>query len=157
MTHMCLAMTFSLRPARRGIAALWALVVLAVLTVVIGFITWQSVTGFRRADHRQAQLQALWLARSGVELAAARLLDNPAGYTGETLELIPRSQVRITVTTDPKQEQTFLVTCEARYPADERDSVLRAQSRRLRRVAEKGRVRLEVVVPEAAGKEAGDS
>jgi len=85
-----------LRP-RRGIAAVWALVVLAVLTVVIGVITWQSVTGFRRADHRQAQLQALWLARSGVELAAARLLANPAGYTGETLELIPRSQVRIEV------------------------------------------------------------
>ncbi len=142
----------SRRPARRGIAAAWALVVLAVLTVVIGVITWQSVTGFRRADHRQAQLQALWLARSGVELAAARLLDNLTGYTGETLALIPRSQVRIEVKTDPNQENTFLVTCEARYPTDERDSVLRSQSRRLRRVVEKDRVRLEVVAPATAGK-----
>jgi hypothetical protein len=131
--------------ARRGIAAVWALVVLAVLTIVIGIITWQSVTGFRRADHRQAQLQALWLARSGEELAAARLLDNPGGYTGETLALMPRSQVRIVVTRDPKQEQTFVVTAEARYPTDERDSVLRAQSRRIRRVVEKNQVRLEAV------------
>ncbi len=152
MTRIHFFTKSSCRPARRGIAAAWALVVLAVLTVVMGVITWQSVTGFRRADHRQAQLQALWLARSGVELAAARLLDDPTGYTGETLTLIPRSQVRIEVKTDPKQDNTFLVTCEARYPADERDSVLRSQLRRLRRVVEKDRVRLEVVAPATAGK-----
>lgn len=144
-----------LRAARPGIASMWALVVLAVLTAVIGVITWESVTGYRRADHRQARLQALWLARSGVELAAARLLADPAGYTGETLELIPRSQVRIKVKNAPSQKDTFLVTCEARYPTDERESVLQAQSRRLRRVVEKGRVRLEVVAPEPLGKEAG--
>jgi hypothetical protein len=134
---------------RPGIASVWALVVLAVLTVVIGVITWESVTGYRRADHRQARLQALWLARSGVELAAARLLADPAGYTGETLELIPGSQVRIEMKSDPAQKDTFLVTCEARYPTDARESVLQAQSRRLRRVVEKDRVRLEVVAPQA--------
>lgn len=142
---------------RRGIAAVWALVVLAVLTVVIGLITWQSVTGLRRADHRQAQLQALWLARSGVEWAAARLLTNPAGYTGETLELIPRSQVRIEVKRDPEKSDIFLVACAARYPIDERESVLRSQSRRLRRVVEKDRVRLEVVAPALPEKKAGGS
>jgi type II secretory pathway pseudopilin PulG len=147
MTRICFLARSSGRAARRGIAAMWALVVLAVLTVVIGIITWQSVTGLRRADHRQAQLQALWLARSGVELAAARLLDNPDGYTGETLALIPRSQVRIVVTHDPNQEQTFMVTSKARYPADGRESVLRAQSRRMRRVVEKNQVRLEAIAP----------
>ncbi len=143
------------RAARPGIASMWALVVLAVLTVVIGVITWESVTGYRRADHRQAQLQALWLARSGVELAAARLLADPTGYTGETLELIPRSQVRIEVKNDPAQKDTLLVSCEARYPTDERESVLQTQSRRLRRVVDKDRVRLEVVAPEPAGKGTG--
>jgi hypothetical protein len=143
------------RPARRGIAAVWALVVLAVLTVMIGIITCQTVTGFRRADHRQAQLQTLWLARSGVELAAARVLDDPAGYTGETLELIPRSQVRILVTSDPKQDDIFLVSCEARFPTDQRESVLRSHSQRLRRIVESERVRLEVVAPATAGKGAG--
>jgi hypothetical protein len=146
---------FSRRPARRGIAMVWALVVLAVLTVMIGIITSQSVTGFRRADHREAQLQTLWLARSGVELAGARLLVDPADYRGETVELIPRSQVRIVVTTDPKQDHVFLVSCEARYPTDQRESVLRSYSQRLRRIVEGDRVRLEVVAPETAGKGAG--
>ena len=38
---------------------------------------------------RQKQLQAVWLARAGVELAAARLLSNPADYKSESLALFP--------------------------------------------------------------------
>ena len=147
MTRIHFLLRSSRQPSRRGIAAVWALVVLAVLTVVIGIIASQGVAGLRRADHRHAQLQALWLARAGVERAAARLLDDPAGYTGETMTLIPRSEVRIVVRPDSEQEQTFLVTSEARYPTDERESVLQKQSRRLRRVVEKNQVRLEAVVP----------
>src|SRR5947209_15036057 len=85
------------RGTRRAIATLWMLVVLAVLTAVLGTITWQHLTARRLLDQRHKQLQAAWLARAGVELAAARLLSNPADYTGEEEALLPGAQVRITI------------------------------------------------------------
>jgi hypothetical protein len=129
------------------VAAIWTLVVLAVLTTVVGFVTWESVTAIRQIERRHHRLQALWLARSGVERAAARLLNDPAGYTGETLEIIPQSQVRIEVATEADQPHTFVVTCEARYPSDERQHVVRTESRRFRRSTDKDRRRLEIVAP----------
>lgn len=131
--------------SRAGIAAMWALVVLAVLTIVIGLIAWQSVTSLRQANHRQQQVQALWLARSGIERAAARLLTDSAVYQGESVELISRSEVRIEVKKDAKNANVFTITCEARYPTDERRPVARSMARRFRRSEEKGRVRLEVL------------
>ena len=135
------------RPGRAGAAAIWALVVLSVLTVVMTIITWQSIAGLRLAERRQNQLQADWLARSGVELAAARLLAGPDGYQGETVEPLPRARVRIEVKTKDGAPGLYHVTCEARYPADDKAVVVRSVARTFRRVAEKDRVRLEVVVP----------
>jgi hypothetical protein len=131
---------------------MWVLVVLAVLTIVIGLVTWQSVTGLRQTDKRHYQIQARWLARAGVERAAARLLASPTGYSGETVALLPGSQVRIAVTKDKDRPDTFLVTCEARYPADGREQVVRSQSRRFRRAVDKDQVRLEVVAPDPSMK-----
>jgi hypothetical protein len=82
---------------RRAVAAMWMLVVLVVLMAVMGTTTWQHLTARRLLDRRHQQLQAAWLARAGVELAAARLLSNPADFTGESVALLPGTQVRITV------------------------------------------------------------
>lgn len=127
---------------RRGVAAIWALVVLSVLTVVIALATWHSLAGQRLAERRQYQLQADWLARSGIELAAARLLTAPHEYKGETVQPVERGQVRIAVHTDEKAPGVFRITAEARYPAGDKDAVLRTAARTLRRVTEKGQVRL---------------
>jgi hypothetical protein len=135
---------------------MWVLVVLAILTVIIGLITFQSVSSFRQAEHRHYQLQALWLARSGVERAVARLLTDPVDYTGESLELIPRSQVRIEVTKEGGKSQAFRITCEARYPADQSEQVLRSQTRRFRRIIEKERVRLELMSGETPANKSGE-
>jgi hypothetical protein len=80
---------------------MWMVVVLAVLTAVVGAITWQHLTARRLLDQRHQQLQAVWLARAGLELAAARLLADPAGYTEESVALLPEAQVRITVRSEP--------------------------------------------------------
>ena len=106
----------SIRVSRRGVAAIWALVVLAVLMIVIELLAVHTANGIRRADHHHHQIQALWLARSGVELAAARLLANPADYNGETLEVIPRSQVHIEVHKTSDTPDIFRITCEASAP-----------------------------------------
>ena len=130
---------------RRGLAAIWALVVLAVITVLMTLITWQSLAGLRQADRRDHQLQAEWLARSGLELAAARLLA-AADFKGETLEPVPRSRVTISVETKPDAPGLFRVTSEARYPVEGRLSVVRTATREFRRVADKERTRVEVVL-----------
>ena len=62
-----------LRPApRSGIAVAWVLVILTVLSVTSATAAWQFSTGRRMLERRQNRVQALWLARSGGELAAAR-------------------------------------------------------------------------------------
>ncbi|HEV3203000.1 MAG TPA: hypothetical protein VGY77_01395 [Gemmataceae bacterium] len=134
--------------SRRGVAAIWALVVLAVLVIVIGLLAVQTANGIRGADHHHHQIQTLWLARSGVELAAARLLANPADYNEETLEIISRSQVHIDLHKTSDKPDIFRITCEARFPTDEPRPVLRSHSVRFRRIIEKDQVRLEVVPPE---------
>jgi len=130
-------------PRRRGIAAIWAVVVLGVLTVIIGTITAQLLSNRQVLDTHANKLQCLWLARAGVELAAGKLLADPTGYKGETTAPIPHAQVRITVEPAKGQPNVFVVTSEARYPTDEPHPVTELLSRRFRRVAEKDRVRLE--------------
>jgi hypothetical protein len=128
------------------VATLWTVVVLAVLTAVLGTITAQLLAGRRSVEGRRNQLQAQWLARAGVELAAARLLADPAGYKGETVEVIPGGTVRIEVRPEPESSGTFLVRSEARFPAGDR-GVARSEGRRFRRTVEKDRVRLEALPP----------
>jgi hypothetical protein len=133
---------------RRGVATFWVLVVLAVLTAVLGTITCQFLAGRSLVERRQNQLQARWLARAGVELAAARLLADPGGYKGETVEVVPGGKVRIEVRAESGSPDTFVVRSEGRFPAVER-GVTRSEERRFRRTVEKDRVRLEVVPPDA--------
>jgi hypothetical protein len=120
-------------------------VALAVVSVVSAAVTWQCLASRRLLDRRQHQLQAESLARAGVELAADRLLTDPAGYRGESVELIPGAQVRIEVRADEGAADVFRVTSEARFPKDGRDSVRRSARRSFRRTSKGGQVRLEVV------------
>jgi hypothetical protein len=127
-----------------------ALVALAVLFVVLAAVAWQGIASRRMLGRREEQLQAQWLARAGLEMAAARLLSNPAGYQGESLAIIPRSLVRIEVESKGQSKDVFHATCEARFPADDPRPSVRVLTRRFRRVIEKDRARLEVVADEAA-------
>jgi len=134
---------------------MWMLVVLSVLTVLMAVITWQVLANRRWLDRRQNQMQAVWLARSGLELAATRLLSNPAGYSGESLQLIPESEIRIEVQRGSDSANSYSVTSEARYPASGKAVVVRSLTRRLRRVTGKEGVRVEVVATNRPLKEDG--
>jgi hypothetical protein len=124
-----------------------ALVVVSALVATAG---WHVLLNRRLAERREHQLQAGWLARAGLELAAARLLGDPEGYAGESAEPVARSLVRVTVQREKGSPDTFRVVSEARYPTDARGVVVRELTRRLRRVSEGGRVRLEVLPPEGS-------
>jgi hypothetical protein len=131
--------------SRRGVALLWALVVIALLTALVGTLIAQIRASRRQLEHRQNQLQVEWLVRAGLELAAARLLSNPASYKDESLKLIEHSQVNIKAETDARTPDTFQVSSQANYPTDSPEAVEFSLARRFRRLIEKDRVRLKVV------------
>jgi hypothetical protein len=128
---------------------LWVVVILALLAAVMGMVLFQVRTGIRQLDQRQNRLQAEWLARAGLDLAAARLLDQPTGYSGESLELMPHAQVHVEVKGRPGAPDVFEVTSIAHYPIEDRATVVRTETRHFRRTIDKGRVRLEVVATNA--------
>jgi hypothetical protein len=81
---------------RPGVAIIMALVLMAVLAVVFTAVTWQVVSQRRLLRERERQLQAVWLARAGLEIAAGRLLDSPVPFPEENY-VLPDARVHIVV------------------------------------------------------------
>jgi hypothetical protein len=131
---------------RGGVATIWVLVVLSALVAVIATTTSTYVMVRRAQRNREYKLQSEWLARSGIELAAARLLADPKDYRGEKVQLIPNSQVEIEVKAEA--DGVFEVVSSARYPTYNGSKASeRAQKRVFRRVVEGDKARLEVIAP----------
>ncbi len=138
-------MNRNLRSRRQGIVSLWAIIVLTIVGTLTVLLTVQGLAQRRITQQREQQLQAYWLARSGFELASQRLLANPSGYEGETVELIPQSQVKITVAAVKDRSSTYRVTSEARYPTDRPNGILLTQTRILQRSSDKDQARISVL------------
>jgi hypothetical protein len=128
---------------RRGLAVLWVLMILTLLSAVIGIILSQQRSSRSLLDQRQKRLQADWLARAGIEVAAARLLAKGQPFKGDLTDLLANSKVHIEIHEAPGSKTTYILRSEAYYPTDEPRPVTRNLSRELRRVVEKGSVRLE--------------
>lgn len=90
------------RSSRRGVAIIWLLTVLVILTALMSAVTWQHFSGRRWTEGRQRQLQAQWLARAGIELAVARLLVEGNGSSVTSTTLLPGSEVTVTVQPGPR-------------------------------------------------------
>lgn len=130
---------------RSGAAALWALVVLSLLGAVSATIAWHWLAGRRTLAARHHALQAVWLARSGGELAAARLMTDADKYTGESVALIPDSEVIIEVRKEPDRPGVYRVRCVATVPVGDARAVSKAIAWTATRTADPPAVRLEVV------------
>jgi len=134
-------------PGRRGVALMAAVVTLAIIALMMSAIAWQIVASNRVLQHRTSELQAGWLARAGIEHAAAKLLKQSNGYRGETLELLTRSQVTIVIEDVAEIPGAVRVTVEARYPTDSVAVVSRKQTRIFKRSVRDETVVLECVGP----------
>jgi type II secretory pathway component PulK len=131
------------RHARRnGLALVWSLVILFALGVLAGTAAWQIVAARATLDRREHSLQALWLARSGAELASARLLDDP-NYTGETIEIIPDSNLTIEVTR--VDDQGFRIHCASTYPVSDRTPTTRSFTWNATRSSDSLGLRLDIL------------
>jgi len=131
---------------RRGIALIMALVAMAVITMVVGVMAAQIAAQRGMVKQRHRQHQAEWLARAGVELAAARLLESPAAFVEEKQNIAPDSRLRIAV--EKAGADSFKVTCDAQVGLDEHRVVARTVIRRFRRFDTEGTIRLETIAAE---------
>jgi hypothetical protein len=127
--------------SRRGIGSIWAVIVLSVTTIIMAGITAQLLQTRKSQEHRHNEMQTLWLARSGLELAGQRLLIDPTGYETDTVELIPLSHLKIKVSKGDKPD-LYVVRSEASYPVNRRDKTVLALTGRFQRTVEKGQARL---------------
>jgi hypothetical protein len=127
------------RRTRPGVACILAIAILAVLAVIMGTVFAQGLRGRRIEDRRSEQLQTLWLARSGVEVGAARLVREPL-YTGETITPVPGSQVTIKIEHRSKQ---YIVASEARYAVESTAPLVRRLERHFHLVGGPGQRRLQ--------------
>jgi hypothetical protein len=125
---------------------MWVVLLLALLSVLMSAVVVQTLAGRRLLGQRHNHLQAMWLARAGVEWAAGRLLEDPAEYKGETTELAPGRAARIEVRPERGAAGVFVITSAADFLGDDNRPVHHTLERRFRRIVEKDRVRLEPAV-----------
>lgn len=100
-------------PMRKGVAAVWALVVIAVTSALVCTAILQLANARKQVDDNQTRMQTRWLVRSGFELAMEGLLANPEQYEGETAALIPGTKVKISVERPGEVDGVYRVTCVA--------------------------------------------
>lgn len=127
---------------RRGLAIVMALAVMAVLTVILSVVTLQVVNQRKLMVQRQHRLQAEWLARAGIEVAAARLLDNPSAFTDDKQQLAPDTELRIAVEKHAQDQYTIAVEA-AVGRADEHQTRVRTATARFRRIVRDAVVQLQ--------------
>jgi len=127
---------------RQGGAIVFALVVLAVIGVLMATAAQQITHARRMVENRRNLLQARWLVRSGIELAAARLVAASADYTGEDVEPIVDARVNIQVTKEGSDANSFRIRCTARFPIGEPFTVESSTTRIAKRTADGGRIEL---------------
>ena len=154
--------------ARSGGVAIWVLLVIAVVSGFSAVAVIRTASTRKQLELNRNRLQADWLARSGYEIAVGRLLAKPDGYTGETVQLIAGSEVKIVVKKgfgkkedgkkddkkdDKKKEGDkkdaddagiFRVECEARYPVGPQVVVISLR-RTLKRIEGPQGARIETI------------
>jgi hypothetical protein len=112
-----------------------ALAVLAVLAIIMGAVFAQGLRGRRMSDLRGERLQTLWLARSGLEVAGARLVGEPS-YSGETITPLPDSLITIKV---QRRGDDYILMSEARYAPENSTPLVRRLERHYRLIGKPGR------------------
>jgi hypothetical protein len=131
--------------SRRGMALIFALAVLAAVTGLVAAVGMQIVSQRAALERRQHQLQAQWLARAGVELGAARLLEKAEEFKEERTDLIEGGKVRVAV--EKAGPDLYTVTAEAETTLPSGPQVVHSASARYRRTGRDGAARLEPVAP----------
>ena len=126
---------------RRGFVLIVTIMIMAVLTILLSVVTMQVLSQRRLVQQRQRQLQTQWLARAGVEIAAARLLDKAAGFSDENKDLLPDAKMHIVV--EKSTDDVYAVTVEVVMQGELEAPVVRTMNARFRRTEKDGLIGLK--------------
>ena len=112
------------RSNRRGIAVIFALVCLIIVSVLMGVVIRIAILQRQAAQDEGRRVQAAWLVESALDRAAARLAADP-DYPGETWQIAAAALggrrgavVLIEVVASDENPQQRLVRVRADYPDD---------------------------------------
>ena len=130
------------KTSRPGVALIMVIVCLAILAIMMTAVVRHGLDQKRYLDQRTRRAQAYWLAEAGIEHAAAQLLAKGKSYTGETLQIIPQSEVRIRVEPGPNRPDSFLITSDATFPRDETERASSTASRSFHRKRDGSKIQL---------------
>src|SRR5262249_21106071 len=129
---------------RRGATIVYAMVVTAIISLLMADIARHVMSARRLLEARANALQAHWLARSGIELAAGKLLADQ-NYRGEEPRTSSGGLVQIKVEQDPQSPQIYIVLCNGQFSPDDRATTRIDISRMYRRTKTDGRIVLTLV------------
>jgi type II secretory pathway pseudopilin PulG len=119
---------------RSGVAAIWTMLVIAIVSVMMVATIARFTSARQRVEAYRNSAQSDWLARSGYEIAVAKVLADPEGYKGETISPITNGEVKITVRRDPENKEVYRVTSESSYPSGTKRAVKRILQRSFKRI-----------------------
>jgi type II secretory pathway component PulK len=126
---------------RRGAVLITAVMVMAVVSVVLALVTAQVIAQRNTLRMRERRLQAEWLARAGIELGAARLLEGPKEFSEENREIVPDGTVKIEV--KKAADDIFDVSARAEVALPDETPVVRTCTAQFRRAGDGKLVRVE--------------
>jgi hypothetical protein len=122
--------------SRRGAAAIWTLLVIVLVTAMMAAGMARFATARRAVEAQVHEARCDWLARSGIEIAAAKMLADEK-YAGETAKPFGTGELTIAV---KKEKDAYRITAAARE-----GTAARTLERSFRRTSTPDGVRLEPV------------
>jgi type II secretory pathway pseudopilin PulG len=130
---------------RRGFSLIIVIIVLGILSVLMTFVTVQTVMQRQSLLQRERRLQARWLLRSGFDRALAKLQTSNQAFAVEWKDLVAKSSIKATAKLETKDRIELHV--EAFLGVDHPQPVRLAQTWNLKRSESAGRVRFDLEEP----------
>ncbi|MBX9681291.1 MAG: hypothetical protein K2X38_21245 [Gemmataceae bacterium] len=131
-----------MRRRRRGFSLVVVIVVLGVLSVLMTFVTTQTVMQRRSLHQRERRLQARWLLRSGFERALVKLQTNGEAFEAEWKDLVPHSRIEAKAKVESKDRIRLQV--EVTLGVGQPEPVRMAETWNLKRTESAGASRFQL-------------
>jgi type II secretory pathway component PulK len=128
---------------RNGVAAIWTVVVLAVVSSLSAAAVAQFASARKQIDVHRNRIQADLLARAGYELALSRILTQAKDFPDETITPIKGGEIEVKIRREKGDSGIFRIESVARYPKDERGAFVQTLRRTVKRVEDSQGVRIE--------------
>ncbi|MFO0866878.1 MAG: hypothetical protein U0744_19940 [Gemmataceae bacterium] len=135
---------------RRGLSLVIVIIVLGILSVLMTFVTVQTVMQRQSLLQRERRLQTRWLLRSGFDRALAKLQTSGESFESEWKDFIPKSSIKATAKAEAKDRIQLRV--EAVLGVEDPQPVRMAETWSLKRTEPGGVIRFDLIEPKVEEK-----